>query len=56
MPRVNRDSLSLNEPDSFTAEAIIRARDGNKRQLKRLKKRRKYDGRELFPERLPPLD
>jgi hypothetical protein len=52
----NKDSLNLNVPDSFTAEAIIRARGGDKGQLKRLKKIRKYDGRELFPERLPPLD
>ena len=51
-----RDSLNPNEPDSFTAEAILEARGGSKAQLKRLKKRRKYDGRELFPERLPPLE
>tara|TARA_B100001029_G_scaffold72075_1_gene58850 strand:+ start:4571 stop:4738 length:168 start_codon:yes stop_codon:yes gene_type:complete len=51
-----KDSLNLNEPDAFTAEGIIRAREGDKKQLKRLKKRRKYDGRELFPERKPPLE
>lgn len=51
-----KDSLSLNEPDAFTAERIIRARGGDKNQLKRLKKRRKYDGRELFPERRPPIE